>query len=172
MIPFLYGKYLANQAAYLLKCSSVWISRFCYPSFLPASTLHHSSGCVVYLFRQLGWNWASQAQRPYPLINGRKSWSCFKLLQFWLQFLHHQIQIWIGALLSQMCFLDFLTPIWVTENAVRVGHKSVTQWPFCKWMSSLSALTSRTGQVSVHNTIQLSSESLVALLIIAKACWQ
>ena len=69
------------------------ISRFCHPSFLPTSTLHHSYGCVVYLFRKLGWNWASQTQR-----------SCFKLLQFWLQFLHHRIQIWIGALLSNNMF--------------------------------------------------------------------
>ena len=53
------------------------ISRFCYLSFLPTATLHHSAGCVGYLFRQLGWNWASQAQTSYPLIRGRKSWSCF-----------------------------------------------------------------------------------------------
>ena len=71
-----------------------------------------------------------------------------------------------------MCFLDFLISIWVTENAVGVGHKSVTQRPFRNWMSSLSALTSRTGyRVSIHKTIQFASESLVALLITAKACW-
>ena len=39
-------------------------------------------------------------------------------------------------------------------------------------MSSLRALTSRIGWVSVHKTIQFTSESLVALLIIAKAWWQ
>ena len=116
----------------------------------PDSYLHQDctriiSGYVAYLFRQLGWYWASQSQMSYPLIHRRKSWSYFKPLQFWLQLLHHQIKIWIGALLSKMCFLDFLTPIWVTENAVGVGHKSVTQRPFRSWMSSLSALTSRTG---------------------------
>ena len=44
--------------------------------------LHHSSGCVVYLFRQLGWNWASQSQMSYPLIQRGKSWSCFCLCSF------------------------------------------------------------------------------------------
>ena len=71
-----------------------------------------------------------------------------------------------------MCFLDFLTSVWLTENAVGIEHKSITQRPFRSWMSSLSALTSRIGWVSVHITIQFTSESLVALLIIAKAWWQ
>ena len=71
-----------------------------------------------------------------------------------------------------MCFLDFLTSVWVTENAVGIEHKSVTQWLFRSWMSSLRALTSRIGWVSVHKTIQFTSESLVALLIMAKAWWQ
>ena len=101
----------------------------------------HSDGCK----KVKKTYWASQSQMSHPLIHRRKSWSCFKLLKLWLQFLHHQIQIWIGALLSKMCFLDFLTPIWVTENAVGVGHKYVTQRPFRSWMSSLSALTNRTG---------------------------
>ena len=68
-----------------------------------------------------------------------------------------------------MCFLDFRTSIWVTENAVGVGHEFVTQRPFHSWMSSPSALTSRTGWVSVHKTIQFTSKLLVALLITAKA---
>ena len=70
-----------------------------------------------------------------------------------------------------MCFLDFLTSIGVVENAVGVGHKYVTQRQFRNWMSSLSAFTRRTGWVRIHKTIQFASESLVALLIIAKACW-
>ena len=35
------------------------------------------SGCVVYLFRKLGWNWASQSHMSYHLTHRRKSWSCF-----------------------------------------------------------------------------------------------
>ena len=48
----------------------------------------------------------------------------------------------------------------------------ITQWPFRSWMSRFSTLTSRTGQVSVHKTIQFTSDSLVALWIIAKTWWQ
>ena len=59
-----------------------------------------------------------------------------------------------------------------SDKAVRVGHKSVTQWPFHIWTSSLIALTRRTGWVSVPKTIQFTSESLVALLIIANTWWQ
>ena len=68
-----------------------------------------------------------------------------------------------------MCFLDFLTSVWVSENAVGVGHKSLNQRPFRSWMSSPSTLTSRSGWVSVHKTIQFTRELLVALLITAKA---
>ena len=71
-----------------------------------------------------------------------------------------------------MCPLDFLASVWVTENAVGVGHKSFTQRPFHSLTSSLIALTSRTGWISVHKTIQFTSESMVALLIIANAWWQ
>ena len=39
-------------------------------------------------------------------------------------------------------------------------------------LSLNSALTSRVGRVSVHKTIQFTRESLVALLITAKARWQ
>ena len=71
-----------------------------------------------------------------------------------------------------MCFLDFLTSVWLTKNAIGIENKSVTQRPFRSWMSSLGALASRIGWVSVHKTLQFTSESLVALLIIAKAWWQ
>ena len=71
---------ISSSRQHIYSCAALCeSSRFCYQSFLPTSTLHHSSGCVVYLFRQLGWNWASQAQRSYPLIYGRKSRSCFSL---------------------------------------------------------------------------------------------
>ena len=71
-----------------------------------------------------------------------------------------------------MCFLDFLTSVWVTEKAIRVGHRSFTQWPFHSWLSSLIDLTRSTGWVSTNKTIKFTSESLVALLIIAKTWWQ
>ena len=77
-----------------------------------------------------------------------------------------------GLFCPIMGFLDFLTSIWVTENAAGVGHKFVTQRPFRSWMSIPSALTSKTGWVSIHKTIEFTSESLVALLITAKTWWQ
>ena len=63
-----------------------------------------------------------------------------------------------GSIVQKCAFLTFL-------------HPSEWQRPFHNWMNSLSALTSRTGLVSIHKTIQFSSESLVSLLIIAKTCW-
>ena len=57
------------------------------------------------------------------------------------------------------------------KNAIGVGHKSVILRPFRSRTNSLIALTIRSGWVSVHKTIQFTSESLVALLIIAKAWW-
>ena len=93
-------------------------------------------------------------------------------MQFWLQFLQHQIQIWIEALLSNNV-LSWLSNIRLSDRKGSwVEHKSFTQWPFHSWTSSLIALTSRTGWVSVQKTIQFTSESLVALLIIAKTWWQ
>ena len=77
MSPFFLTS-ISSSRQHTCSCAAMCeISRFYYPSFLPTFTLHHSYGCVVYLFRQLGWNWASRAQRSYPLIRGRKSWSCF-----------------------------------------------------------------------------------------------
>ena len=69
---------ISSSRQHTCSCAALCeISRFCYPNFLPTSTLHHCYGCVVYLFRQLGRNWVSRAQRSYPFIRERKSWSCF-----------------------------------------------------------------------------------------------
>ena len=71
-------KCISSSRQHTCSCAALCeIPRFYYPSSLPTSTLHHKYGCVVYPFRQLGWNCASRAQRSYPLIGGRKSWSCF-----------------------------------------------------------------------------------------------
>ena len=67
---------ISSTSQHTSSCAALCEISWCYLSFLRASTLHHSFGCVVYLFRQLGWNWATQSQASYPLIHRRKSWSC------------------------------------------------------------------------------------------------
>ena len=115
------------------------ISR-CYLSFLPTSTLHHSFGCVVYLFRQLGWNWASQSQMSYPWsIKGNHD-LVFNLCSFDCNFSTTNFKFWIGALLSNNV-LSWLSYIHLSDRKCSRGF---TQRPFRNWMSSLSALTSRT----------------------------
>ena len=111
MIPFFMTS-ISPTRQHTCWCAALCeISRVCYPSVLPTSTPHHSSRCAVYLFRQLGWNWASQAQRPYPLIHGRKTWYCFKPRQSWLQFSTTKFKFGWGLYCPIICFLDFLTSI-------------------------------------------------------------
>ena len=156
MIHFLLVSISSTRQRRCLYAAVHELLRFCFSSFFPTSTLHHNYGSVVY---------------PILWSIEKKSWSCFQPLQFWLQFLHHQIQIWIGALLSNNV-LSWLSYICLDDRKCSRDWTSVTQRPFRSWKSSLNALTSRIGWVSVHETIQFTSESFVTSLIIAKAWWQ
>ena len=65
IVPFFLTS-ISSTRQHTCSCAALCEISRCYLSFLPTSTLHYSFGCVVYLFRQLGWNWASQSQMSYP----------------------------------------------------------------------------------------------------------
>ena len=76
-----------------------------------------------------------------------------------------------GSIVQWCAFLTFLHPSeWqkMQSGWTYILHSR----PFRSWISRLSALTSRSGWASVHKTMQFTSESLVALLIIARDWWE
>ena len=123
------------------------ISRFCFSSFLPTPSRYQNFfGCLVYRFRQIGRNLTSPSQMSYPLIHRRKSWSCFKTLQFWLQFFHHQIWIWIGALLPNNV-LSWLSYIHLSDRKCSRG-----------WTSQLLMLLNYITTLSLNDLVDFSRD--------------
>ena len=84
MIPFFLTSILSTRR-HTITCSYAVLCEIlmsCYPSLLPTSTLHHSSGCVVYLFRHLRRNWASKAQMSCPWSVEGNHYIVFSLCSF------------------------------------------------------------------------------------------
>ena len=103
MIPF-FSTSISSTRQHICSCAALCeVSIFCYPSFLPTSTLHHSSGCVVYLFRQLRWNWASQAKMSFPWFMEGNHDLVFSLCSFDYSFPTTKCRYFIIIFVAQYC---------------------------------------------------------------------
>ena len=137
MVPFFLTS-MSSTRQHTCSCAALCEISRCYLSFLPTSTLDIILGVLCTFSDNLGGTGLHSHKCPIPLsIEGNHD-RVFRLCSFDYNFSTTKFKFGYGLYCPIMCFLDFLT-------SIGVGHKSVTQRPFRNWMSSLSALTSRTG---------------------------